>query len=157
MLGVTAPSNRADRRPLGHDVALRDADRAEVDEGDRIAVGGLDRDAPTVGRQRAGERHRAAGGRAHGRALRSGDVEAAMLTGGVGVAAEDERPEHVAVRRPRPRHGRATEDERREAGCREYEKTMHEAPPSFSARATRRSKGSAVVGRRQSDEASERR
>jgi hypothetical protein len=80
-----------------------------------------------------------------------------MLSGGVRVAAERERAEHVAVRGPRPHHGRAAQGERRKARRREYEKTMHEAPSLFSARATRRTKGSAVVGRGQSDGTSERR
>ena len=128
MLGVAAPSHRSDRRSLGHRVALRDADRAEVDDRDRVAVCGRDRDSASVGRKRAGERHRAGGRRSHRRALRSGDVDAAMLPGGVRVAAERERTEHVAVRGPRPRHGRAAQDERRKARRREYEKTMHEAP-----------------------------
>jgi len=51
-----------------------------------------------------------------------------MLSGGVRVAAEGERAEHVAVRGPRPCHGRAAQCECRKARRREYEKTMHEAP-----------------------------
>ncbi len=157
VLGVTTPAHRSDRRSLRDHVALLDADRAEVDERDRVAVGGEDRDAAAVGRERAGERHRAGGGRSHRRALRPGEVDAAVLSGGVRVAAERKGAEHVAVRRPRPRRGRAADHERRETRHREYEKTMHEAPPSFSARATRPTKGSAVVGRRQSDGVRDRR
>jgi len=51
-----------------------------------------------------------------------------MLTGGVRVAAERERAEHVAVRGPRPRDGRSAQGERCQARRRDYEKTMHEAP-----------------------------
>ncbi len=157
MLRVAAPAHAPDRRALGHRVAFRDADGTEMDERHRVAVGGEDRDAPPVRRQGPGEAHGAGRRRPHGRALHSRDVDAAVLSRGVRVAAQRERTEHVAIRRPRPRPGGPAHYERRETRHRDYQKTMHEAPPSFSARATRKAKSSGAVGRRQSGGVSERR
>jgi hypothetical protein len=75
----------------------------EVDERDGVAVRTEDRHAAAVGRQRPGKGDDACCRRLHRRAVRAGDVDAAVLPGGVCVRAEGERSEHRAVRRPRPR------------------------------------------------------
>ncbi len=100
LLGRSARSHRPDRRALRHRVALRDADRAEMDEGHREAVCGEDRDAAAVRGQRPGERDDARRGRADRRSACPGDVDATMLTTRVRVRAEHERPQHRAVGRP---------------------------------------------------------
>ena len=138
VLRFAAPSHAPDRYAFGDGIALRDPDRTEMDDRHGVAVGGQDRDASPVRRQRSGEAHGAGHRRTHGRALRTRYVDAAVLSGGIGVAAERERSEHVAVCGPRPRPGRPARHERRETRRRDCEKTMHEAPPSFSARATRK-------------------
>ena len=102
LLRRAARADRADRAALGDRVALRDDDRPEVDERDGVPVRREDRDAAPVGRQRARERHDARRGRSDGRAVRTGDVDAAVLPTRVGVRAERERAEDRAVRGPRP-------------------------------------------------------
>jgi hypothetical protein len=97
-----ARAHRPDRRTLGDRVALGHADRPEVDERDGVAVGREDRDAAPVGRQRARERHDTRRGRPDGRAVRAGDVDAAVLPTRIGVRAERERTHDRAVRGPRP-------------------------------------------------------
>jgi hypothetical protein len=107
-----AQAHRPDRRPLGDRVALSHDDRPEVDERDGVAVGREDRDAAPVGRQRARERHDARRRRPDGRAVRAGDVEAAVLPARIGVRAERERAEDRAVRGPRPGCRLAAQGER---------------------------------------------
>ena len=102
VLGVAARAHRPDRRTLVDDVALRHADRLEVEERHGVAVRREDRDAAPVGGHGAGERDRAGRGSANRRAGRAGDVDAAMLSGGVRVGAQLERAEHLAVGGPRP-------------------------------------------------------
>jgi hypothetical protein len=111
LLGRAARAHRPDRRTLAHLVAFRDADRAEMDEGHRIAVGGEDGDALTVGRERSGERDDTRRRRPDRRAFCARDVDAAVLAARVGVGPELERAKHVASRRPGPRTRLAAEDE----------------------------------------------
>ena len=88
---------------------------------------------------------------------RAGDVDAAMLACRVRVGAELERAEHLTVGGPRPGCGDAAQREHHDERCAEHEESVHETPPSFSARATRESKGIDAVGRRQSGGASDER
>jgi hypothetical protein len=95
-----------DRRAGAH------ADRAEVHEGDRVAVRSANRQAEPLVRQPAGERHDA-GGRCpdiSGRSRR--DVDSAVLAAGIRVVRCDERAQHWAVDGPRPARRRRAGDER---------------------------------------------
>jgi hypothetical protein len=92
-LGVLGGAARPDR-PEGR--ALRDgllgshAERAEVDERDRVAVGRLHRDGSASAGNRAGEADDSCRRREDGRTRRSCDVDAAVLPAGVGIVSEDE-------------------------------------------------------------------
>ena len=98
LLGRAARAHRADGVAFADGRALRDLDRAEVDERDGVAVRREDRHAAAVGRQRPGEGDDARCGRLHRRAVRAGDVDAAVLPGGVRVRPEGEGSD--ARRRP---------------------------------------------------------
>ena len=126
-----------------------------MEERHGVAVGRQDRDAATVRGHGACERDRAGGRSANRAAGRAGDVDAAMLAGGVRVGAELERAEHLTVRGPRPGFSDAAQRECHDERCAEHEESVHETPPSFSARATREWKGIDAVGRRQSCGASD--
>jgi hypothetical protein len=149
MLRFAAPPHGADGCALVDRVALRDRDRAEVDYGDGVPVGREDRHATPVGRQRAGERHGSRRRSPNGRSLLAPDVDPSVLPGRVRVRAERERAQHCSVGGPRPGTRWAAQQEGGERRCAGHEETVHETPPSFTARATRRTKGSAAVGRRQ--------
>ena len=155
LLGRAARAHRPDGGTLAHRVALRNADLAEVDERDGVAVAGEDRDAAAVGRQRAGERDDAGRRRPHRRPFGPTDVHPSVLPGREDVRAEVEGPQNRPVGRPRPRGSRGGEDERERDREADRENPVHCAPPSFSATATRRTKGSGAVGRRQSARSSE--
>jgi hypothetical protein len=155
LLGRAARAHRPDGGTLAHRVTLRNADLAEVDERDGVAVAGEDRDAAAVGRQRPGEGDHAGRRRAHRRPFGPSDVYPSVLPGRVDVRAEVEGPQNRPVGRPRPRGGRGGEDERERDRQADRENPVHCAPPSFSATATRRTKGSGAVGRRQSARSSE--
>jgi hypothetical protein len=102
-LGGVGRADRAHLRALPHLVALCDGDRAEVREGDDVAVCGRDRHDQAVARDLAGERH-GSRRRGAGRLARlAADVDAAVLPAGVGVGAEPEGPQHRPARRPGPR------------------------------------------------------
>ena len=150
VLGLSARAHRADRPAFVDHVALHHLDRREVEERHGVAVRRQDRDAATVSRHGARERHRAGRRSANRAAGRAGDVDAAMLPGGVRVGAQLERAEHLAVRGPRPGCGAAAQGKCHGERCAEHEESVHKTPPSFSARATREWKGIGAVGRRQS-------
>jgi hypothetical protein len=137
MLGRPAPPHRPDRRAFVDGRALLDADRAEVDERDGKAVRRLDGHPAAVCGERPGERHGSRGGRADRNAFRPGDVDAAVLTARVRVGAQGERTEHGAVGGPCPGPGGRAEYQRSERRHADNEESVHEAPPSFTARATR--------------------
>jgi hypothetical protein len=100
---VRRRADGADRRALADGCSAGDRDRAEVDEGHRIAVGSRDRDDAAAVRHLAGERDGAAGRREHALADRTADVDAAVLSAGVRLGVvEDKRSEHRAARRPGP-------------------------------------------------------
>jgi len=120
-----AVAARADR---AHDLSFLDrspgsySDRAEVHEGDRVAVGCANRQAePFVGHL-PDKRDDAGGGSPHVGTGRSGNVDPPVLTARVRVVLGDERPEHRAVDRPRPsRRGRAErESEQRSSRAEEH-------------------------------------
>ena len=102
-LGRPARADRSD------DVTFDDAgshverERAEVREGDRLAVGGAYAQRLAVCRCRAGERHDTVGRRAH-RVTRTGaDIDAAMLAAGIRVGrVKNERLQDRPGHRPHP-------------------------------------------------------
>ena len=116
-LGVLDLSARADG---GDDVALLDrgpdpdAHGPEMDERDRIAVLGADRQAEPGAWQRAGERHHAARGCAHVGAGGRPDVHTAVLPARVRIVLREKAPEHRAVDGPAPGTGRRCEGEGRQ-------------------------------------------
>ena len=132
-----ARAHRPDRRSLGDGDTLRDDDRPEMDERDGVAVLRLDRDPTTVRGEGSGERHDPGRGRADGRAVGAADVDAAVLAGCVGIRPQTERSQDRPVGGPRPRRSRRAEHEARECQHADDEDTVHETPPSLSARATR--------------------
>jgi hypothetical protein len=90
VLGVAARADRPEGRALRDGGLRSDLERAEVEERDRVAVGGLHRHGSTSAGDRAGEGDDSGGRCAHGGTCRPGDVGAAVLSGGVGVVSEDE-------------------------------------------------------------------
>jgi hypothetical protein len=90
VLGVAARAGRPQRRSFLENRFAGDADGAQVDEGDRVAVCGLDGDRTPSARDRAGEADDARSGRAHGRTGGRGHVDAAMLATRVGILSESE-------------------------------------------------------------------
>jgi hypothetical protein len=100
---VGALAHGADGRSLGELGAARYADSAELEEGHRIAVGRLDRDRATAARNGADEGHEAGGRRDHRRSDGRAHIDAAVLARRVRVGAEEERAQHGALDRPRPR------------------------------------------------------
>jgi hypothetical protein len=72
--------------------------------GDRDGETALDRDRDGVAvrRHRAGERDRAGCWSEHRLARLAGDVDTSMLTCGIRVGAEDERPQNRPAERPAP-------------------------------------------------------
>jgi hypothetical protein len=113
-LGVARRPDGADRGALVDPGTPLDRDRAEVDERDRVAVGGRDRHGEAVAGQRPGEGDRALPRSAYGLARHARKVDAPMLAARVRVGPEAERPEHLARRRPGPRAGRRRGDH---GGC----------------------------------------
>jgi hypothetical protein len=99
---VGALADQTDSRSLGELVAARDADGAELEQGDRVAVGCLDGDGAPAARNRADEGDEAGGRGDHRRADRRAHVDAAVLTARVRVGAEEERAQHGPLDRPRP-------------------------------------------------------
>jgi hypothetical protein len=102
-LGVAARSDRPDGVSLGDSRTLSDRDRAEVRERDGVAVAGEDGDALAGGGDRSRERDRSSLRRDHRGTGIAGDVDAAMLSGGIRMSrVEGERLHDVTTRRPRP-------------------------------------------------------
>jgi hypothetical protein len=102
VLELARGAHRSDRLALDHGRTSSDRDRAEVEQGHRVAVGRLDRDRAAVQRQRAGEARGSGSGCAHGLAQRTADVGPAVLTRLVLVGRDRERAEDRAGGRPRP-------------------------------------------------------
>jgi hypothetical protein len=98
-----AQTDRADDCALAYLRSARHADRAEMNERDRVAERRLDRDGPPSRRNRPGERDDTARRREHIRTRRRSEVDTAMLTRGVRVGmVERERTQDRPVDRPRP-------------------------------------------------------
>jgi hypothetical protein len=119
VLGLAAPTDGSDLLGLGDIGAGRYGNRAEVEQGDRIAVGRLDRDRAPVSRQRAGEANRACGRRERGSVGRTRDVDAPVLAGFVLRRGHDKGRQHGPGRRPAPRARRRRSQERDQDGTRD--------------------------------------
>ena len=126
---VGALAHGADDRALRHDRAAADAERAELEQRDRVAVRGLDRQRAAAARHGAGERDGAGRGRAHLGAHGRAEVDAAVLPARVGVGGEGERAQQWAVDRPGPGARDRSDGERRQHG-RGGECSPHGRPPS---------------------------
>jgi hypothetical protein len=90
VLRVARRARRADAGTFGELLAALDADGAEVDESDRVAVGGLDRHRVAAARHGPSERDQPRRRRPDEPAPGRGDVDATMLRRGVRVLSEDE-------------------------------------------------------------------
>ena len=126
---VGALTDSAHGRPFGDLVAAHHADRAELQQRDRVAVGRLDRDRTTAAGDRADERDGAGSRRAHDSPKVGADVQATVLTAGVDVVAERERAQDRPVARPCPSACGWRDGERRQDD-RGNELSPHAKPPS---------------------------
>jgi hypothetical protein len=81
VLDLAALANGPELLSLGHRCAPRDADRAEMEQRDRVSIGRLDRDRAPVPREAPGKARVAGGGRQHRLPGGPSDVYAAVLTG----------------------------------------------------------------------------
>jgi hypothetical protein len=104
---------------LCDDIALRHTGTAPNAEGPQMSEGRLvvacrDGHGQPVRRQQSCKCDLTGNRRSYRRRGSEGDVDASMLPGGVGVAADREPAQHGAVRRPRPRHCRRLRDERQD-------------------------------------------
>jgi hypothetical protein len=90
VLDVAGRADHADRRSFGQGLVPLDRDRAQMDEGHRVAGGRLHRDrAPPAG-DRASEAHDSRGRSTDRRPRLSGNVDAAVLAAGVRVVSQRE-------------------------------------------------------------------
>jgi hypothetical protein len=102
VLDLARGPDATDHRAFGHVSARRDADRAEMDKGDRVGVAGSDRQRPAAAGNSPGELDDA-GRRGHDRRTPGrAEIDAAMLPGGVRIAPVVECSEHRPVHRPGP-------------------------------------------------------
>ena len=101
-LRLAARADRPDDVPLLDCGSDRDADRAQVDQGDGVPVLGTDRHAAPLARQLTCEGDDPGRRCAHVGSRRRADVDPAVLAAGVRVVAGDERPQHRPVDRPGP-------------------------------------------------------
>jgi hypothetical protein len=90
VLGDAARADRPEGRALRDGRLRSDLERAKVEERDRVAVGGLHRHGSTPAGHCAREGDDSGGRCTHGGTCRPGDVDAAVLSGGVGIVSEDE-------------------------------------------------------------------
>jgi hypothetical protein len=127
---VRRSRNGADSVPLAYESVLGNADRAQSDKRDRIAVFAADRDGAPASGHRAGERDRAGHGRTHARTGVTGDIDAAVLSAGIGIVAQRKGAEHLTVERPSPARRRSGQDHRRQCSReREHKRASHLEPP----------------------------
>jgi hypothetical protein len=111
-LRVAARADGAECVALCDNGVLPDGDRAEMRQGDGVAVRRLDRDALTRGGNGAGEGHGSGHGRDHGRAGVGSDIHAPVLPRSVRMRViEDERLQDAPTRGPRPRAGGGSEQQ----------------------------------------------
>ena len=128
---VLAHSYLTDDRTLGDRAPAGNVDRAELEQRDRVSVGGLDRERAAARRDRPDEGHGARDGRANRLVDRRADIDAAVLPGLVLVCCERERPQDRPLHRPGPAGSGRDEDQSR-GRCRDRdgEHAPHELPPS---------------------------
>ena len=120
VLRRAARPDRAHGRSLSYDVALANADAAEMYERHRVAVLGLDGDDLAVRPHRARERDDSSGWGIDERIGFVGDVDASMLPACVWIPTHRKWLEHLPGSRPGPRvrggrkhgHDRDGEDDR---------------------------------------------
>jgi hypothetical protein len=102
MLDLAARAYLPDDSTLLHSARPRDCDAPEVDEGDGQAVARLESERAPTARHRSGEAHDAGHRSPDSVAAVGADVEAAMLSGGVGIVTELEGSKHRPVDGPGP-------------------------------------------------------
>ena len=128
---IDALADDADRRAFDDHVTFGDAGRAELEQGHRVPVGCLDRDGAATTWHEAGKGDDAGGWGEHLRTHSGVDVEAAVLSGRVGVRTERVVAQHRPVGRPGPSGGRRHgEQERHDHG--DGAESAHRVPPSLS-------------------------
>jgi hypothetical protein len=88
--GLVAWPDRADEVAFGDRAALSHAQGPELDEGDRVSVGGPNGDSATARRHEARKGHSSACRRDHGGPEGRADVDSAVLASCVRVVAEVE-------------------------------------------------------------------
>jgi hypothetical protein len=101
-LDLAARADGPDEPALRYRRPAPDGDGAEMHERDRVAVLRLDRDGPARRRDGSGEGDDSGCRREHRCPRRGADVDPTVLAGRVRVVAEQERPQHGALHRPRP-------------------------------------------------------
>jgi hypothetical protein len=119
-LWVAARADRADDLALVDGRADADPYRSQVHERDGITVGGADRQALALARDRAREEDDPGRRRAHVGPRRRGDVDPAMLAAPVRILAPDERPQHRPVHGPAPGRSQGSKREQREEADHNY-------------------------------------
>jgi hypothetical protein len=121
------PLGIAARADSAHDLAFLDRgtganpDRSEVDERDRVAVGGANRQAQTFARQLPDEGRDARCRSPDLGTRRRSDVDSPVLATRVRISFGDERAQHWTVDRPGPGLCSRAQEERREDHGREDE------------------------------------
>jgi hypothetical protein len=120
-------ADRADGVPLLHVGAAGYVECPEVNERHGVAGARLDGESPAVRADAARERHGTACGRKHPCLGRPGDVDATMLSSGVRIVADGERPGHIARDWPGP----GLRDTRKHEGarCSQHQHASHHDPP----------------------------
>ena len=122
--------DRSDRFSFTHESVLRNSDRAQSDERDRIAVARADGDRAPVPGNGAGEGDSTGRRRARARAGVGGNIDAAVLTAGIGIVAEGESANHLTVSRPGPARRGSGQNHRGQCSHkREYDRASHLEPP----------------------------
>jgi hypothetical protein len=116
MLCLPARPDRADDFALGELRPHAHADRPELHERDRVAVGSADRQRQPRARNGAGESDDAGRRRSHLSTCRRADVDPAVLAAHVGVVVGDESLQHGPVDGPAPGCCTRCEHERPHAG-----------------------------------------
>jgi hypothetical protein len=105
-LGLAAWADRANRHALCDRGAAPNRHGAEMQDGDRVAVLGLDRHGPAADGDGSCEGDDSGCRREHRRPRGRSDVDSAMLAGRVRIVAEQEGPQYRALHRPRPAESR---------------------------------------------------
>jgi hypothetical protein len=124
VLGVARRPDGRDRVSLGEARALPDLQRPEMRQRRLVPVARRDRDGEPVRRYLPGEGHLAGNRGPHHPGGTGGDVDPAVLAGGVLVVDDGERAQDPTLRRPRPG------ESRRSLGQRAGERHEREQEPS---------------------------